>query len=360
MEENLISENQNRKETFKISCIVAIYNVEKYLDRCIQSLINQKYGNVEIILVNDGSKDHSGEICQKYAKLDERVKVITQINQGANIARNQGILAATGEWVYFADGDDYVKENVFTELIDFLDLEYQMILFSNERWERGKNIIPKYPFQRIEFSEEDAYKELIIATLDRFSTSLYNYKVLDAVSIWNKLYKRNFLIDNNLFFVPKFPKLQDLTFNLMVYQECKKALFINHVGYVYQINEASISKRFQPDYINKMIVMLGWFDCYMSELDYDERIFTAYCGRLLTIFRTSIVIYFCNKNNPKKYKERKKEFEEFYEQYFKRDIKKYTNLMQLPFQERMLSITILNKWFWGSELLTVIKRVIKY
>ena len=100
-------------EKYKISVIVTVYNVEQYLDDCIQSILNQTYTNLEIILVNDGSTDNSLKICQKYKKRDSRIALINQDNAGAVVARKSGIDRATGEYVTFVDGDDWIEMDTY-------------------------------------------------------------------------------------------------------------------------------------------------------------------------------------------------------------------------------------------------------
>ena len=94
-----------------ISIIVPIYRVEEYLDKCLSSIINQTYKNLEIILVNDGSDDNSIKIAKKYAKKDERIKIIEEDNKGLSCARNTGINASTGKYITFVDSDDFIEEN---------------------------------------------------------------------------------------------------------------------------------------------------------------------------------------------------------------------------------------------------------
>ena len=101
----------------KISVVVPIYNVERYLKRCIDSIINQTYDNLEIILVNDGSKDSCLNICNEYKKKDERVIVIDQPNAGLSGARNSGIEIATGEYISFIDSDDYIHKDFYKEML---------------------------------------------------------------------------------------------------------------------------------------------------------------------------------------------------------------------------------------------------
>ena len=102
----------------KISIIIPVYNVEEYIERCILSVIGQKYQNLEIILVDDGSADNSGVICDKYAAIDNRIKVIHQQNKGVSSARNRALDYATGDYIGFLDGDDFIHEEMYQTLYE--------------------------------------------------------------------------------------------------------------------------------------------------------------------------------------------------------------------------------------------------
>lgn len=102
----------------KISIIIPVYKVEPYLRQCLDSVVNQTYKNLEIILVDDGSPDNCGAICDEYAKKDERIRVIHKRNEGLPAARNEGIRAATGEWLAFVDSDDWCELDYYEKLID--------------------------------------------------------------------------------------------------------------------------------------------------------------------------------------------------------------------------------------------------
>ena len=109
-----------------LSIIVPVYNVEKYLNRCIESIVNQTYKTIEIILIDDGSSDNSSYLCDEWAKKDSRIKVVHKQNGGVSSARNQGIKVATGEYVQFVDSDDYLDvdfcKNIMSEYSDDIDL----------------------------------------------------------------------------------------------------------------------------------------------------------------------------------------------------------------------------------------------
>lgn len=103
-----------------ISVIIPIYNTESYLEQCIQSVINQTYKDLEIILINDGSTDNSGLICQKWKEQDPRIRYIKKENEGQGIARNLGIIRATGEYIIFVDSDDYLDKNLISKVYHYI------------------------------------------------------------------------------------------------------------------------------------------------------------------------------------------------------------------------------------------------
>ena len=107
-----------------ISIIVPVYNVEKYIVRCLESILSQTYKNIEVIIVNDGSVDKSGEICERYAKKDNRIKLINKSNGGLSDARNKGIDQANGIYITFVDSDDYISQN-------YVEILYKLIKENN-------------------------------------------------------------------------------------------------------------------------------------------------------------------------------------------------------------------------------------
>ena len=113
----------------KISVIIPVYKVEKYLKRCVESVVNQTYKNIEIILVNDGSPDKCGEICDKYARIDSRIKVIHKENGGLSSARNAGLDIASGDYIMFVDSDDWISEVSLEKLYDYIEADYDIINF---------------------------------------------------------------------------------------------------------------------------------------------------------------------------------------------------------------------------------------
>jgi glycosyltransferase involved in cell wall biosynthesis len=119
--------------TVKISIIVPVYNVEQYLDKCVQSLIRQTYPHIEIILVDDGSTDQCPALCDEYRKQDDRIKVIHKSNGGLSEARNFGLSAATGEFILFVDSDDYIEEDSCLRFIEAMNGQKRDIVVGNAK-----------------------------------------------------------------------------------------------------------------------------------------------------------------------------------------------------------------------------------
>ena len=134
------------KEDYLISIIVPVYKVEKYLQECVTSIQNQTYRNLEIILVDDGSPDKSGKLCNEYAKRDSRIKVIHKVNGGLSSARNAGLKIAKGEYIGFVDSDDYIRKNMYEKLLDaciqnkteIAACNYNYIINGNEKKRAGR------------------------------------------------------------------------------------------------------------------------------------------------------------------------------------------------------------------------------
>lgn len=175
-------ENQ-KKEDALISVIVPIYNVEKWLRDCVKSILNQTYKNLEIILIDDGSTDRCGQICDQFLEKDSRIKVFHKANGGLSDARNYGLSQASGKYICFVDSDDYIEENMIEKLylaIRKSDAEVAVCNFLYQYEVLGKTPDP-YSYQ-IEKEKVLTGKEFIL---------LKNQKCVFCVVAWNKLYRRD-------------------------------------------------------------------------------------------------------------------------------------------------------------------------
>lgn len=206
-----------------VSIIVPIYNVDKYLDKCINSILSQSYANFELLLVDDGSTDLSGDICDKYAELDGRVKVIHKKNGGVSSARNVGIDCSTGEWIAFVDSDDWIYPDFLKDFVvnfsfgadlyiqGYVDSDGNEFVCANRYW----------------------YSDNLIVELDDiYLGQLYGF-------VWNKLFKSSIIKANALWFSEKITIIEDLLFiyNYLLYS--KSVFNISRINYYYWRHESS-------------------------------------------------------------------------------------------------------------------------
>ena len=227
----------------KISVVVPVYNVEKYLEKCIDSIINQTYRNLEIILVDDGSSDKSPQICDLYAQKDERVKVIHKTNGGLSSARNVGIDCATGEYICFFDSDDFVEIDMIETLSKaIMETDYDLCIcgYSVDTYNKTnalisqKSILPNFSYPSTNCSL-DEYE---------FALGLCGYA-------WNKLYRLQFLKENNLKFEEGVSLVEDLLFNERVFANNAKFVFLSYVGYHYiQRERESLGVKYYENYFD--------------------------------------------------------------------------------------------------------------
>lgn len=212
----------------KISIVVPVYNVEQYLERCINSLVGQTYNDIEIILVNDGSTDSSLDICQQYQKIDKRIVVIDKANGGLSDARNWGMKNVTGEYVLFVDSDDYVNEETCEKFIE-KTIGYPDIISGNARVVNGD----KETFMRRSMPETEGCDGESFLKRELSNDTMY-------MAAWLNLYKCSFLRENNLFF-EKGLLHEDEEFTPRVFLKAKKVKSIDFDFYNYIIRENSIS-----------------------------------------------------------------------------------------------------------------------
>lgn len=206
----------------KISVIVPVYNTEKYLHRCIDSILAQTFTDFELLLIDDGSKDNSGKICDEYAAKDSRVRVFHKENRGVSSARNMGLDNAKGEWVTFADSDDYTKScwlenfeySVRKSTFDLICQGYETVESSNS----GLNV--KYGINFV--------GPVIDAIDNMFKNNILGF-------CWNKLFSLNIIKYNNIRFNESLRFKEDELFLLQYVKCCKTCFCIDKVGYYYHV-----------------------------------------------------------------------------------------------------------------------------
>ena len=230
-----------------ISVIVPVYNVEKYLIRCMDSLINQSYDNLEIILVDDGSTDRSPEICDGYAEKDSRVKVIHKENGGPSAACNAGLAAASGDYIGFADSDDYLHEDMYKILMREIKAENADMVMC--RFER---VYDTY----IKPEPVDGYSKDVLSREDMYNI----WHDVETIVRWNKVFRKEAL--EGIMF-PDGKIMEDEAIKPLIYERLNKIIRINKKLYFYQQSGSSITRKvFYPKKMDKLDAIfenIKWF-----------------------------------------------------------------------------------------------------
>lgn len=296
-----------------VSIVVPVYNSGVFLKDCLESLINQSIPDIEIILIDDGSTDESGAICDWYASTDIRVKVIHQDNQGVAKARNTGILYANAEWLMFVDSDDLIERDTIEMMSKYLKREYDVISFSLTKKKDNLHKIDKvkgislpiekykkYLFGACMLNPND-YNTLFPKEINRGPKLVYPVV---------KLYKTKFLVDNTIFFPERLALGEDQLFNLRVINHANCIFFIDFPLYYYRIHSDSACfniKGMAEKYSN-------YLDCIQTERNrYDIAteidIYLDY--RKCDIVKSLIIVSAFNINNFKQFFVRLNELKKF-------------------------------------------------
>lgn len=223
----------NNLENNLISIIIPIYNSEKYLPRCIESVINQDYKNIETILINDGSIDNSEKICNKYVLNDNRIKLINTSNNGQSSARNKGIKTSKGEFIFFIDSDDYIENNALGSLIKDYEKNETDLIIGDFRKINEKNAFINSGHERFFLdskllTQKDtlSYVEEYLKKPNRFPLFVYS---------WGRLFKSSIIKKNNIFFNTGISTFEDVAFNFDYLKYSNRISFVNNPIYDHQI-----------------------------------------------------------------------------------------------------------------------------
>lgn len=228
----------------KVSVIVPIYNAEKYMKKCIDSILSQTLENIEIILVNDGSVDNSANIADEYSRVDRRVRVIHQNNSGPSVARNTGISVARGKYIGFVDSDDYIEKTMYEELFKSADknnIQVAMCSYIENYIYKNEAHIIKANLEQEKIYDKPRIQSNIINTF----TKNENY---GFYSLWNKIYLREWLIESNLKMDENRDHGEDWWFNINVFSKIDTFIYIDKELYNYiHINSNSLMSKYREN-----------------------------------------------------------------------------------------------------------------
>lgn len=227
-----------------ISVIVPVYKTEKYLERCLESLVNQTYHDLEIVLVDDGSPDRCPQLCDEWAQKDSRIRVVHKANAGLGYARNSGLDAASGEWVSFIDSDDYVETNLYeTCMCELERSQADVCYFEAKRIDADGKPYAKPVHYPSVMDETTIRKELLPKCFGRTCKDTYMIG-----SACKGIYRRKLLAENGIRFVSERQWIsEDYIFTAEVCAAAKRIAFLNEHFYNYCMNEGSLTHSYRKD-----------------------------------------------------------------------------------------------------------------
>lgn len=294
-----------------VSIIVPVYNTEKYIRNCLKSIQEQTYSDIEVILINDGSTDDSGKICDSFSEIDSRFKVFHIKNSGVSKARNIGIAEASGKYVVFVDSDDWLEADFCSQMVKGAEENSAQLVICGNYNESSYGSSARSVFPGDAFFEGKAYEnDILIPTMGLICEKLKNPAKLDKLTpVWARMYLRDKIISNGIQFIDlyKLPS-ECLQFNIDYCMVSNNALYIDKAMYHYRRNNTvSVTKPYRNNLINKW---QWWYEYIRKEIlekKYSEELIAAFYSRICC----SVIPLGGNALKLRKYKQIRKEVKKF-------------------------------------------------
>ena len=299
-----------------ISVVIPIYNSSKHLRKCLESVVNQTYKNLEIILINDGSKDKSDEICREFAEKDNRIIYVSRENRGVSATRNQGIEMAGGDYFSFIDSDDYLELDTYEYLLNLIKekdvdaVNYEYFITYKDRETTHKLAQKNYGL----FDRKESQKQLV-------------YNVAFA---WNKLFSKKIIED--LKFDQTILRGEDSLFARFAFAKAHKVWFDSRPLYHYvQSEDSAVRGDFRPSQLTAVKLFDAYDELYINEFSDLMPMHIAYTENVI------LMLYYDMKADKKDYKKEQKEIFNVYKKYYKqamscKDLSKKQKLKFLIFR----------------------------
>jgi len=318
-----------------ISVVVPIYNMEKYLSRCIDSIRSQTYSDIEIILVDDGSVDTSLQICKAYEHIDKRIIVVEIENSGVSVARNVGIEHSSGNWIMFVDPDDVLCEDIIEKLMGinidsdimccscYVDtrgiddikhshLDKNSFLQNENSFYPQSTIFTDVPIDETTDFEIQPKRELLIKLM--YGPYKTTTKTWTAIGVpWAKLYKRDFLKTEGLKFDNRLVRMQDNIFNMHAFDKAERVVYIDYPAYIYTYNHVrNFQNEFDPYVVRYFDLVCQERYSYLKNkgLESDTDLMFYFHNEVLGLIWIMIKKFFANPDNKSTLLLRKKELTE--------------------------------------------------
>lgn len=292
-----------------VSVIVPVYNInEQYLQECIESILSQDYEDIQLLLINDGSVNGAPGVCESFASKDSRVVYLSQENQGVSVARNNGLDHATGDYVLFVDGDDFLSAGIVKTLVDRME----------ESETKGKRLDILFYGYCTSYTNREMIRVIDNPDPALFTASTLQLAILhgnprlgplEVGAPWGKLIRRSVIEDNHVRYTKGLKKGQDTVFTLGLLENCKNISYESVAGYHYRISSASISHRFNENIVEIMEKTLKAYGDFVEKNKKGQEFEIALANKHYRVLIGEYMdLYYVNHNNPKTSKELQKEY----------------------------------------------------
>lgn len=346
-----------------LSIIVPVYNVEKYINKCLDSILNQKNVSFELIVVDDGSPDSCPDIIDNYSKKDSRVKVIHQTNAGVSNARNRGISEAQGEYLYFVDSDDWLVDDKLSKVLNIAKEKKLDVLFCDcyEAYESGQTKRLHLFSKRFVFNEK--------SNIDRVQKSILCHKYSPFFSAgadnaypapWSKLIKTSLIKENNIRFNPDVCGVyDDGLFTIEVLEKAKKIAYSGIATYYYRILDSSIVHSFRQGMVERFEKNCFAMNDFIAKNQKSEDFVDAEYARRIAYLSLFLTSYFFSKDNTNNKKKVKQELKATINRSPWREAIKKAKYSNLETKHKYTLLCMKCRFLFGLKTYTMAKRIIK-
>lgn len=330
-----------------VSIIVPVYNVEKYLNVCIKSIVNQTYTNLEIILVDDGSKDKSGQLCEKWKSADQRIQVIHKENAGLGFARNSGLDIATGDYVMYIDSDDYISKNMVQKLLDTAEITGSDTVFCGlvRVMEDGRMIpMPAY-YENKSFKGNEIIDDVLLEMVGSKPECSNDANLF--MSVWHAIYSRKIIEKYSIRFPSeRIVMCEDIMYHIDYLRRASCVTYIKDPLYYYRVNPKSLSQVYDESRFKRQKELSIEIKSSLSKFVNAEKIDLHENRRFLGGVRSQILAIAGSKENDKV-----KKCKAIVKDDYLRTVLKDYPYNKNPLKHRIFNILIKNQCVYGLLIL---------
>ena len=336
-----------------ISVVVPVYKVpENYLRKCIESIIKQSFENIEILLVDDGSPDNSGVICDEYAQSDLRIKVIHKQNGGLSSARNAGVDVARGKWVMFVDGDDWIEPDMCETLYGLGErLGVQLVMCGMVKDNgRSSSVYKFYIEENKVFSKEECkWLQEQLLHFDGNIAVAYS-KLIDRQLLQSNVIKHDEALKQGA---------EGVEFNLRLFEKLESAVFVNNPFYHYIYNDNSISASHNENNHELVVRCFEKIKEFILTSDNKENLLYWFNNRMLYVIITTAISGFFNPTNSEPYKDKKRKYSAYLNKTLIKEVLEANCIQGLSKQRKFTLFLIKNRMFRVLDIMGKVRKIQK-